>query len=495
MSKKTLNRVLAAGALAATVGAGLTVATPATATASPVTLTIWTFGDVIEPAMLRAYKVIHPEVTIVLKKADLDPSMTNLTTACSAWVSSHRVGNPPDIAAVEVSYSGYWRAYPQCFTDLRTLNTSSANANAQSAVASSSNIAAGLSATDIKNNYLAWRWEQGVGYNDNVIGIPTDVGGLEVAYRTDLFKKAGLPTDRNKVSALWPTWDKFIAVGKQYMAKLTPAQKKSGMGFIDNVGTIYAASMNQGTYKYYQNNGTDAGKLVYKVQGKAPVYDPKTKKQKVDAKGKPVFTNGWVLNPNITKAWDYTIAANDAGIGTRIGQYTSDWNVGMTKGTFATILAPAWMMDYIKGQAPTTSGKWDIASLPGGGGNQGGTQLTIPAWSAAPNKQAAWDFINWYLAPQQQLTVFKTYGLFPSTKSIYSDPSLANFKDPFFNNAPVGSIYLTGIQKLQPIFEGKLERAIDTAIGAGLGRVASKKMTSLQSQIQVLSDLDKITTN
>ncbi len=492
MSKKKFNRAVAAAALIATVGSGLLLAAPARATATPVTITIWTFGDVIEPAMLRAYKVIHPEVTIALKKADLDPSMTNLTTSCAAYVQNHRVGNPPDIAAVEVSYSGYWRAYPQCFTDLRTLNTSSANAAAQSLVASSSNIAANLNATDIKTNYLPWRWAQGTGYNDSVIGIPTDVGGLEVAYRTDLFKKAGLPTDRAKVGALWPTWDKFIAVGKQYMTKISAADKKKGVGFIDNVGTIYAASMNQGTYKYYNNNGTDAGQLVYKVKGKMPVYDAKTKKQKIDPKTKkPMFTTGWILNPNITKAWDYTIKANDAGIGTRIGQYTSDWNVGMTKGTFATILAPAWMMDYIKGQAPTTKGKWDIADLPGGGGNQGGTQLTIPAWSA--NKQAAWDFMNWYLAPQQQLTVFKTYGLFPSTKSIYNDPALVNFKDPFFNNAPVGKIYLTGIQKLKPIFEGKLERAIDQAIGAGLGRVAAKKQGSLQSQIQVLVDLDKAT--
>ena len=185
MSNKKFTRSLAGVAMIATVGAGLLVATPARATAPAVTINIWTFGDVIEPALLRAYKVIHPEVTIALKKADLDPSMTNLTTSCSAYVQSHHLGSPPDIAAVEVSYSGYWRAYPQCFTDMRTLSTSAANANAQSLVPSSSNIAAGLSATDIKNNYLAWRWAQGTGYNDSVIGIPTDVGGLEVAYRTE----------------------------------------------------------------------------------------------------------------------------------------------------------------------------------------------------------------------------------------------------------------------------------------------------------------------
>jgi cellobiose transport system substrate-binding protein len=416
---------------------GLGMVTPAHA-ADPVTITIWTFGDVIEPALVKDYKALHPEVTLQIKKSDLDPlNGTNMVTACTA-------GNGPDIAAVEVSYSGYWRSYPRCFTDLRTIKNSD-----------------GKSAKDIAGDYLPWRWAQGVGYDDSVIGIPTDVGGLEVAYRTDLFKKAGLPTDRTKVTALWPTWDKFIATGKQYMKSVSAADKKSGVGFMDSAGTIYSAVLNQGTTKYYQNDGTDTGKLVY------------------------------ATNPQVKKAWDTTITALNAGIGTRISQFTADWNVGMTKGTFAAMLAPAWMMDYIKSQAPDTAGKWDIASMPGGGGNQGGTQLTIPA--SAKNKQAAWDFISWYLAPAQQLKVFKTYGLFPSTPSLYSDPALTGFSDPFFNNAPVGKIYSAGILKLKPIFEGKLNRAIDQAMGAGLGRVASKKQTAAQSWAQVLSDLKKVT--
>ena len=93
MNKKKITRAAAAAAMIATVGAGLLVATPARAAATPVTLTIWTFGDVIEPALVRAYKVIHPEVTLSLKKADLDPSMTNLQASCSAYVQSHRLGN------------------------------------------------------------------------------------------------------------------------------------------------------------------------------------------------------------------------------------------------------------------------------------------------------------------------------------------------------------------------------------------------------------------
>ena len=388
-----------------------------------IVLTVNTFGDVIQPALVAEYRKLRPDVKLAIKKSDLDAlNGTGLFTQCAAGGA----GNP-DIAAVEISYSGFWRAYPQCFVDLRSLRTTDGN----------------KSANDLKKDYLSWRWEHGVGYNDAVIGIPTDVGGLEVAYRWDLFKKAGLPYTRDAVGKAWSTWPKFIEFGKKYVAKLTPAQRKANVGFIDNIGTIYPAIMNQGTEKYYRNNGTDQGLLIYKT------------------------------NKQLKTAFDTTVAASNAKIGTRIGQFSSDWNVGMSKGTFAAMLAPAWMMDYIKGQAPSTKGKWDIAEVPGGGGNMGGSQLTIP--KGAKNSQEAWNFIAWYLAPAQQLTVFKTYGLFPSTPSLYSNTALTGFKDPFFNNAPVGKIYGDGVKKLKPIFEGKLQRCIDMAMGSAISLVANGK--------------------
>jgi len=385
-------------------------------------LTVNTFGDVIQPALVADYRKLRPDIKLSIKKSDLDAlNGTGLFTQCAA----NGAGNP-DIAAVEISYSGFWRAYPQCFVDLRTLrNTANKNAS------------------DIKKDYLSWRWEHGVGYNDAVIGIPTDVGGLEVAYRWDLFKKLGLPYQRDAVSKEWSTWAKFIAFGKKYVAKLTAAQRKANVGFIDNIGTIYPAIMNQGTEKYYRNNGTDQGLLIYKT------------------------------NKQVKTAFDTTVAASNAKIGTRIGQFSSDWNVGMSKGTFAAMLAPAWMMDYIKGQSPGTKGKWDIADIPGGGGNQGGSQLTIPKGAKEP--QEAWNFISWYLAPAQQLKVFQMYGLFPSTPSLYTNPDLIGFKDPFFNNAPVGKIYADGVKKLKPIFEGKLQRCIDMAMGSAISLVANGK--------------------
>jgi cellobiose transport system substrate-binding protein len=449
MKKLSNSKALLTALLSVSLTTGL-MAPPAKA-AETINLTIWTFGEVIQRGLQLEYKKLHPEINIIPIKNDVDPLHNKTTLSCQTK------SGPADIIAFETPYSGYWRTgnRPACFEDLRKMKTSSTNVAA--------GIEAGLSANDIKKNYLPWRWEQGVAFNDNVIGIPTDVGGLQVAYRTDLFKKAGLPTDRVAVGKLWPTWEKFIEVGKSYVGKLTPAEKKSGKAFIDDAGSIYGAIMNQGTSKYYQADGTDAGKLVYKT------------------------------NPQIKKAWNTTVSALNSGISARLGQFKSDWYAGMNKGAMATILAPAWMLDYIRKYAPETRGKWDIADLPAGGGNQGGTQLAIPSYSK--NKQAAYDFLNWYLAPAQQLKVFKTYGLFPSTSVLYDDAALLEYKDEFFNNAPVGQIYTKSVLNLKPIFEGEKQRIIDTTFGAGLGRVASKKETSEKSYAKVISDIDKLLKN
>jgi cellobiose transport system substrate-binding protein len=449
-SSKSRTRAAVVAAAATALFLGVAVAPAKAGGATPVTLTIWTFGDVIQRNMIQEYKILHPEVTLQIKQSNLDDlDGQGLTTACKAQTG-------PDIAAVEISYSGYWRSYPQCFQDLNKMQTSNANEGP-------GGIPAGQTASTIAKNYLTWRWDDGVAYNGTVIGYPTDVGGLEVAYRTDLFKKAGLPTDPTAVSKLWPTWDAFIATGQKYVTKLSATDKKAGKAFIDDAGTLYAAVLHQGTSAYYKNNGTQAGQLIYDT------------------------------NPQVKQAWDTDIKALKSGIGARISEYTSDWYIGMNNGAFATILAPAWMMEYIKGEAPMTSGKWNIAQIPGSGGNQGGTQLTISSYSQ--NKQAAYDFLSWYTAPAQELQVFKTYGLFPAASSLYSDSAIQTYTDPFFNNAPIGKIYSTGVQKLKPIFQGPFQRTIDQAIGAGIGRVAAKKQTAEKSWAQVLSDIKKAVNN
>lgn len=421
-------------------GLGLLVATLSTAllagvtlpvsAATTTTIKITTFGNVIQPWAIAEYKKLHPEIKLDIIKVGMDDSKSKLQNC----LVSKTCG---DIYAQEVAYSGYWRSYKSSyFEDL-------------------SNI--GLRESD----FLDWRWAQGTAKDGKQIGIPTDVGGLQIAYRWDLFKSHGLPYTRDEVSALWPTWDAFIETGKRYKSKLSSAEKSSCTkkkicyNFIDNAGTIYAAILNQGTKKYYETNGT----LIYET------------------------------NPKVKEAFTTTAKALSSGINSRYNQFSSDWNIGMNRGVFAAVLAPAWMLDYIKQQAPKTSGKWDIADLPGGGGNLGGSQLMIPV--SAKKKTEAKAFIAWYLSPNIQLEIFKRYGLFPSTKSLYTNSALTGYKDKFFNNAPVGQIYTSGVKLLKPIYEGKNQRSIDSYFGQSLSKVALGKMNASQAWADAIKNIKK----
>lgn len=112
------------------------------------------------------------------------------------------------------------------------------------------------------------------------------------------------------------------------------------------------------------------------------------------------------------------MASVEAGLVANIEPFAEGWNAAMSNGDFAVLTAPAWMTAYIQNQVPDTEGNW-VAALPEGGGNWGGSHLTIPA--SSEHQQEAYDFISWLLAPEQQLTVFEENGNFPSTPALYGD--------------------------------------------------------------------------
>jgi len=253
-----------------------------------------------------------------------------------------------------------------------------------------------------------------------------------MCYRSDLFKAAGLPTERDKVSALWPTWDAFESVGKQYTAK-------TGQKFVDA-----------------------AANIMNPVLGQQPVgYFDDQENLKMDGGPKA--------------AWDTATKFITDGTSANLVGFTPEWNAAFKNGKFAVLACPAWMLGYIKGQAPDTSGKWDIAAIPGGGGNWGGSFWTIPKQGA--HAKEAYEFITWAVAPEQQIAVFKTVGNLPSQPALYTDPALAAFTNPFFSNAPVGKIFPDTAVKLQPQYLGKKAGPTRVAVEAVLTQVQQGKLT------------------
>lgn len=383
-----------------------------------VKLTIGTFGDFGYKALYTEYMAANPKIEIVERITKTEDHHKNLAAHLATNAGA------ADIEAIEEGWAGQFMAQPAKFYNLMDFG-----------------------GAEIKAQWPEWKWQIGSAKDGSVIGLGTDVGGMAMCYRRDLFEKAGLATDRDAVSKLWPTWEEYIATGKKF-----EAAKLANTHFFDGPAVMYRSILAQQPIGLY-----DGDKVVVET------------------------------NPGVKRAWDLSIQAVKEGLSAKIPAWTADWNAGFAKGSFATLACPSWMMAYIQTQAKDSAGKWDVAAVPGGGGNWGGSYLALPK-QGKHAKEAA-ELAKWLTAPAQQAKVFRVSGNFPSTVSLYEDPVIKDFVNPFFNNAPVGQIFSKSVKEMAPQFMGQKSGDLNTAIINGLTRVEQGKQSPDASWTQVLKDV------
>jgi len=250
---------------------------------------------------------------------------------------------------------------------------------------------------DLKGRWLDWKEAAATDAAGNLIGYGTDIGPQGICYRSDLFAAAGLPTDRAEVAQLFDdSWDNFFTIGADYKAA-------TGKPFIDSANSVLQGMVNQLDVAYE------------------------------NADGSVVATT----NPDIEAAYK-TVVEKAIPISAYSGQWSEDWFASLASGEFATMLCPGWMLGVISGNAPDTTG-WDIAdAFPGGGGNWGGSYLTVPANGA--HVEAAQKLADWLTSPETQLKAFAGAGTFPSQVEALASDELASATNEYFNNAPSGAI-------------------------------------------------------
>jgi cellobiose transport system substrate-binding protein len=387
-----------------------------------VKLVVATFGEFGYKDLYAEYMKAHPDIEITERVTKAEDHHKNLAAHLATGQGA------ADVEAIEEGWIGQFKATPDKFVNL-----------------------VDLGANDIKSQWPDWKWQTSVAKNGAQIGFGTDVGGLAMCYRTDLFAKAGLPTDRDQVSALWKDWDGYITAGKKYAAAKIP-----NSAFMDGPTVMYRSVLGQFDQGLYDNQDN-------------------------------VIVES---NPSVRAAFDKTVEAINAGLSAKIAAWSADWNAGFQKGRFATIACPSWMMAYIQEQAKDAAGKWDIAKIPGGGGNWGGSFLTLP--KQGKHQKEAYELAKWLTSPEQQAKVFRKAGNFPSTVTLYQDPVITDFKNPFFNNAPVGKIFSESITTMKAQYLGPKAGGINTAIQNGLTRVEQGKQTPDAAWKQALEEIKKI---
>jgi len=308
-----------------------------------------------------------------------------------------------------------------------------------------------LTDPSVEGRWLDWKAAAATDAEGRLVGYGTDIGPEGVCYRSDLFAAAGLPSDRAEVAKLLEGgWDKYFEIGDEYVAA-------TGNKWFDSAGATYQGRINQVANAYEEEDGTVIA----------------------------------TTNPEVKEIF-YDTLENSANLSSKLGQWSDDWFGALSTGGYATMLCPGWMLGVISGNAEGTTG-WDIADVfPGGGGNWGGSYLTVPA--QGKNTEAAKKFAAWLTAPEQQVKAFANAGTFPSQVDAYADEALIGATNEFFNNAPTGEILTNRAKAVDPVppFKGPKYFQINDAAQQALTRVEEGQQSIDESWAQFVSEVEAL---
>ena len=311
-----------------------------------------------------------------------------------------------DIEPIEVDWLAEFQQYPDRFEDLTD--------------------------PELEDRWLDWKYEDAVLEDGSLIGYGTDSGPQAVCYRADLFEEAGLPTEREEVAEfLGDSWEDYFAAGEEFVAA-------SDSAWYSGSDNIWQGMINQVEVPY-QN---EAGDIIADE------------------------------NPEVRDLYDQLLEASvENELSAGLAQWSGDWSDAFQREeTFATMMCPGWMLGIIEGNAAEVEG-WDIANtFPGGGGNWGGSYLTVP--SQGENIEAAKELAAWLTAPEQQLKAFEVVNAFPSTTEALESDELLSATNEFFNDAPTGEILAERADAVetQPL-KGTEYLTINVAIQDAINRV------------------------
>ncbi|WP_309114518.1 extracellular solute-binding protein [Saccharothrix sp.] len=383
-------------------------------------LSIGIFSDFGYDNLIKEYQAQHPNIEIEQRKVKMEQHHTQLATQLAGGRGA------ADIVAIEEGNVALFRQSKDKFVNL-----------------------ADYGAKDLKSQWAAWKWNQGTTDDGNfVLGLGTDMGSLALCYRRDLFQAAGLPTERDAVSKLWPTWNDFLATADKFTAA-TPNVK-----FVDAAQNVYKAILDQTEEGYF-------------------------------AKADDSFIAD--KNPKVADAFKLAASLGEKKQTGALAPFSQDWNVALKQASFATTTCPAWALALIKaGAGDEAAGKWDVAAAPGGGGNWGGSFLAVPKQGKHPKE--AYELAKWLTAPEQQKRIFKETGNLPSEPAAYKDPEVTAAVNEYFNKAPVGQIFGNSAENLKPTYRGTKDAKVTPVFNNALSRVETGKQSTVDAFEQAVRE-------
>ncbi len=383
-------------------------------------LTVATFNEFGYEGLIEEYNSMQDDVVVEQKKAGTaNEHQDNLYTKLAAG------SGLSDVEAIEVDWLAALMEESDAFVD--------------------------LSDSEVDGRWLDWKAEAATTADGALIGYGTDIGPEGICYRSDLFKKAGLPTDREDVSAMFTTWDDYFEAGRDFV------RKSPDVAWYDASGATAQAMVNQTEFSFEdEDNNVIAAD-----------------------------------NPEVKQIFDTVTSLSEEGLSTKLTQWSEDWTASFQNDGFATMACPGWMLGVIEGNADGVEG-WDIANVfPGGAGLWGGSYLTVPKQGDHPEE--AMELAKWLTAPEQQIKAFEAKGTFPSQTDALADPVLLDSTNAFFNDAPTGEILAERAEAIDFIpHKGPKYADINTAFQQAIQRVDEGKESHDEAWESFLADVERL---
>jgi cellobiose transport system substrate-binding protein len=376
-----------------------------------ITLRVGVFGD---PGYQRAglyaqYERLHPNIKII---------QTDTTDQAGYWralqtrlKSGHGLA---DIQAVPMAgISTVTGSLASDFVPLSTLG----------------GISGGNSA--FSDDWLPWVAQQAASRAGVTYALGAEIGPIAACYRTTLLREAGLPTSPAVLARDWATWAGYLKFGRLFRSRIP-----HGPAFTDSAASLYNTMAAQAREQYYSQAGTLA------VTG----------------------------NPAIKQAWDTAVQAAKDGLSAGLTPQTVAWDRGVTRGSFATVMCPAWLLHQISTLAgPLSSRGWNVTTAPGGAGNSGGFYLALP--KAGGHQQAAFQLATFLTGEQAGVELFRSQGEFPANFAAVN--AVHGVTNPYFSGAQVGQIFGRSADRTPAAVLGPASDTIGADIDGALARVES----------------------
>ncbi|MFG6197635.1 ABC transporter substrate-binding protein [Nonomuraea sp. JJY05] len=335
-----------AASLAACSSADTSSPSTAASASGPVTLQVWTWnlksGDPEAEAIIAKYHQEHPEVTIKLSEVG------GTSDSASKLLAADKAGDTPDVVQLE------YRAVPAMVVSGAVKDITADVASAKSGI--DPNI---------------WALTT---FNNQVYGVPQDIGPMAFTYRKDLFDKYGV-----KVPT---TWAEYAKAAEQIRKKDPDA---------------YIASFAANQLEFFAAQAAQAGAQWWSTDGSAW-------KVGIDSEASLKTADFWedLVKRDLVKVEPLL---------------TPEWNAQVNKGKILSWAAAAWAPSVIYSVAPDTAGKWESAPLPQWTpGNPavpflGGSAYLVPAKSKHAKEAAA--FAAWLGASDEGSKLQLTLDIYP----------------------------------------------------------------------------------